>query len=76
MSERDWTEDFSHENGMYENICHVCHLSFCGHKRRVVCKKCFSSKLSNPVGKVDPVGAENSCMMLHQNGSRIINAKD
>ena len=40
-SERDWTEDFTHENGNYENTCIRCRNSFLGHKRRVVCKKCM-----------------------------------
>lgn len=39
-SERDWTEDFTHENGKYQNKCIHCHLLFYGHKRRVVCKIC------------------------------------
>jgi hypothetical protein len=39
-SERDWTEDFSHENGNYKNKCCECGLMFNGHKRRVICKKC------------------------------------
>lgn len=39
-TERDWTEDFSHENGNYENNCIKCDQLFMGHKRRVVCKIC------------------------------------
>ena len=39
-SERDWTEDFPHENGMYQNRCMDCGLLFFGHKRRVWCKLC------------------------------------
>jgi hypothetical protein len=34
----DFPEDFGHENGKYINICCVCHRTFVGHKRRVVCK--------------------------------------
>jgi hypothetical protein len=37
---RDWQEDFSHENGNYNNDCMVCGEVFRGHKRRVVCKVC------------------------------------
>lgn len=37
---RDWTEDFSHENGNYHNRCVSCDHSFLGHKRRVVCRAC------------------------------------
>jgi len=40
--ECDWTEDFEHENGNYQNHCHKCKALFFGHKRRIVCKKCAS----------------------------------
>ncbi len=36
----NWTEDFTHENGNYENVCIRCNNHFLGHKRRVVCKCC------------------------------------
>lgn len=39
-SVRDWTEDFSHENGKYQSVCFKCGLVFQGHKRRVFCKLC------------------------------------
>ncbi len=39
-SERDWTEDFSHENGNYNCRCFSCERTFIGHKRRVQCKVC------------------------------------
>lgn len=39
-SERDWVEDFPHENGMYQNKCIYCKESFIGYKRRCVCKIC------------------------------------
>lgn len=39
-SDRDWTEDSSHENGNYINTCVECQKGFFGHKRRGVCKKC------------------------------------
>lgn len=39
---RDWTEDFSHENGNYLCLCCQCGKQFAGHKRRVVCKLCDS----------------------------------
>src|SRR6478736_9041060 len=41
-SDRDWSEDFPHENGNYSNKCMECKLYFYGHKRRVICKKCFT----------------------------------
>jgi hypothetical protein len=39
-SDRDWTEDFPHENGNY--VCHCVHCgeNFYGHKRRPLCRKC------------------------------------
>lgn len=38
--EKDWTEDFQHENGNYSNTCCICKAIFVGHKRRVICKVC------------------------------------
>ena len=40
MSERDWVEDFPHENGNYTNKCVQCGELFSGHKRRTTCKLC------------------------------------
>lgn len=40
-NEGNWIEDFEHENGNYSNICIRCKNEFLGHKRRVVCKKCW-----------------------------------
>jgi hypothetical protein len=37
---RDWDEDFNHENGNYQCHCGVCGNYFIGHKRRVRCKVC------------------------------------
>lgn len=39
-SPRDWTEDFAHENGRYQNHCIHCGQLFIGHKRRVGCNQC------------------------------------
>jgi hypothetical protein len=39
-SERDWPEDFPHENGVYNNWCCSCKKNFLGYKRRVICKLC------------------------------------
>jgi len=39
-TERDWPEDFAHENGEYMNTCHACGNTFMGYKRRVTCKVC------------------------------------
>lgn len=38
--DRDWPEDFGHENGNYLCHCHWCHRRFLGHKRRVSCRVC------------------------------------
>lgn len=37
----NWTEDYSHENGNYLCKCFQCNENFVGHKRRIICKKCF-----------------------------------
>lgn len=42
--EKNWTEDFSHENGNYLNHCIICKDDFFGHKRRVLCKSCSEIK--------------------------------
>lgn len=47
FSERDWKEDFSHENGNYLCKCCLCKNYFYGHKRRPVCKLCLTEDLSN-----------------------------
>jgi len=39
-SERDWPEDFMHENGLYNNWCPACQKNYLGHKRRPLCKPC------------------------------------
>lgn len=39
-STKNWTEDFSLENGNYQNRCSICGYLFMGYKRRVVCKEC------------------------------------
>ena len=48
---QDWPEDFSHENGNYENRCARCRRSFTGHKRRVVCRIC---EVSPPPAPAEP----------------------
>src|SRR5690242_8574154 len=40
FSDRDWLEDFEHENGQYQCICVMCGKSFIGHKRRTCCEIC------------------------------------
>lgn len=39
-AERDWLEDFQHENGMYLSKCSGCGHTFMGYKRRILCKVC------------------------------------
>lgn len=53
-SDRDWSEDFQHENGNYTNKCMECSLYFYGHKRRVICKKCFTPNWHELVKKKRP----------------------
>ena len=40
--ERNWREDYLHENGRYVCSCIRCNKYFIGHKRRVICKECAS----------------------------------
>ena len=47
---RNWPQDFSHENGNYNNICGVCKHDFIGHKRRAFCKVCETTT-NNKRGK-------------------------
>ena len=39
-SDRDWEEDFIHDNGNYMCVCVPCKQTFFGHKRRNCCKLC------------------------------------
>ena len=43
VGDKDWPEDFSHENGNYSCRCTFCGGVFTGHKRRVVCKVCATA---------------------------------
>lgn len=43
-SPKSFPEDYSLENGNYFNTCIECKSTFCGYKRRIICKQC--SKLS------------------------------
>lgn len=40
---KDWPEDYSGENGCYQNRCVYCKSKFYGHKLRAVCKECYHS---------------------------------
>ena len=39
-SNKSFPEDYSQENGNYFNTCYKCKSTFCGYKRRVICKEC------------------------------------
>lgn len=56
---KDWTEDFTHENGNYLNRCIECGEQFKGHKRRVICKKCFTPNWVELAKKTPP--EDNKC---------------
>ena len=43
-TEHNWPEDFSHENGNYNNECYLYKVVFVGHKRRKVCRVCATPK--------------------------------
>jgi len=65
----DWSEDFAHENGNYENRCSDCGIGFMGHKRRTICKVCAgqntlsdddTTKLLNNLARFDGKGGMKS----------------
>lgn len=58
MSECDWEEDFSHENGNYECRCCICGRIFIGHKRRATCKVCQNRGY-------DPIIPKNRVLIDH-----------
>ena len=67
--ERNWIDDFKHENGNYNCICVFCKQDFIGHKRRVVCKVCSDEKgLTPKIEQSDkcvhgfPEGEERFCI--------------
>ena len=57
-SGRNWTEDFTHENGNYNNTCMYCDKNFIGHKRRIVCKLCDIQPTTQPVESVEELANE------------------
>lgn len=57
--EKNWEEDFPHENGNYYNMCRDCGEQFLGHKRRQVCKECANKKpIQQPIASEQPLSAE------------------
>lgn len=57
---KNWIEDFEHENGNYINACKICNSDFKGHKRRVFCKDCATTKPIFEHGKLISFGIEES----------------
>ena len=47
LTDKDWEEDSPHENGMYQNKCHICGSTFIGHKHRPHCKVCHDKCTKN-----------------------------
>jgi len=47
ITEHDWPEDFSEENGNYTCTCVFCNATFVGYKGRIVCKYCACMGASN-----------------------------
>jgi len=43
--ERDWAEDFAHENGKYINKCKHCKHEFLGSKYRRACRQCSDNNM-------------------------------
>ena len=59
----NWKEDFSHENGNYQNICLTCNTYFIGHKRRVHCKVCANAnELIDLKAKLEKLGNQLICI--------------
>jgi len=53
-AERDWKDDFPHDNGMYENTCYTCRNRFMGNKHRRICKACDkAAAYMNEIGRQD-----------------------
>lgn len=50
---RDWTEDFSHENGQYQNTCVTCQRLFIGYKRRTTCRACYETPWERVRRRID-----------------------
>lgn len=46
-SQKNWTEDYKHENGNYICKCYNCKEYFFGHKRRPLCKECGGNLKTN-----------------------------
>lgn len=60
LPNRDWQEDFSHENGNYQNRCVYCEHGFLGHKRRMICKRCDWMMSTTPTKPFDSISIDVS----------------
>ena len=60
---KDWTEDFSHENGNYACICHKCKAQFIGHKRRITCRECYREFGTRTPTPAAPQGAPETILL-------------
>lgn len=71
---RNWTEDYSHENGQYVNHCLDCKNTFIGHKRRVICRRCSSLMPWTDLAKVLDVTGFGDETMVPLSGIRRVRA--
>jgi hypothetical protein len=67
-TQRDWTEDFSHENGNYMCICSICKEKFYGHKRRPYCKLCSKPVSENELKTSEEWSKNSSVIILDPDG--------
>jgi hypothetical protein len=69
----DWPEDFSGENGNYQNKCVVCQMLFIGHKGRAVCRVCaekHGDRIVEGNKTIEQIIAEG--ILLYANGNGFI----
>ena len=64
----NFPEDTAHENGNYNNLCCKCKVTFVGHKRRVLCKRCEDAQTIRPT-KCPFCGNNN--IVIHPNSLAI-----
>lgn len=70
---RNWIEDYPHENGKYQCRCYRCSELFFGHKRRVVCKLCATPTSGLPGPDFSGHGLSEKTMDIHSKpGTKVI----
>lgn len=76
--ERNWTEDFSHENGEYQNLCIQCGCIFIGHKRRHICKVCAhpAPAVPNPLQALTDIQQEIELDLLRNQVRELRHVRD